>query len=193
MPGRHVNNQQVRLYMRLRTTRLFASERKAQLTRQAVNYLLAQASIRAGLPQVPGLKPAILKMLRELPDRTGVGATTRRTLGLVEGHDEGVVWQLNAEERCFSSFMRRLLQSGERCPLSYFEIGEALCELAAAPVPALSGVTEHHFGMAMHDDAERFRRFQASPISRTNLGRSIVGGRDDWARYNPILRWWGGT
>ena len=31
---------------------LFASERKAQLTRQAVNYLLAQASIRAGLPPV---------------------------------------------------------------------------------------------------------------------------------------------
>ena len=31
---------------------LFVSERAAQLTRQAVNYLLAQASARAGLPPV---------------------------------------------------------------------------------------------------------------------------------------------
>ena len=143
--------------------------------------------------RLPGLEPAIHKMLRELPDRTGVGATTRRILGLVEGRDEGAGGQLNAEERCFSSLMRRLLQSGERCPFSYFEIGETLCELAAAPVPALSGVTERHFDMAMHDDAERFRRFLASPLSLTNLGRSIVGGRDDWARHNPIHRWWGGT
>jgi site-specific recombinase XerD len=31
---------------------LFASEREAQLTRQAVNYVLAQAAARAGLPPV---------------------------------------------------------------------------------------------------------------------------------------------
>ena len=45
----------LRRYLSLRDDHLpwlFASERKAQLTRQAVNYLLGQASIRAGLPPV---------------------------------------------------------------------------------------------------------------------------------------------
>ncbi len=143
--------------------------------------------------RLPGLKRAIERMLNELPDQTGLGATTRRILGLVEGQEYCGSPLLNAEERCFPSLLRRLLESGERCPLSYFEIGGVLCDLAAAPVPALSGVTERRFDMDMHDDAERFRRFQASPLSLTALGRSIVAGEDDWARHNPIHQWWGGT
>ncbi len=143
--------------------------------------------------RLPGLERAVEQMLGELPDRTGLGATTRRILGLVKQHEDVHSPHLSAEEGSFSPLMRRLIQSGERCPLSYFEIGQALCDLAAAPVPALSGVTERRFDNDMHDDAERFRRFRASPLSLTPLGRSIGEGGDDWARHNPILHWWGGT
>ena len=153
-------------------------------------------SVLKGDPDVsrlPGLERAVEQMLGELPDCTGLGATSRRILGLVERYEDDRSSHLAPEDGWFSLLVRRLRQSGERCPLSYFEIGEALCGLAAAPVPALSGVTERRFDLDMHDDVERFRRFLASPISLTPLGRSIADGGDDWARHNPVHHWWGGT
>lgn len=155
------------------------------------------------LHRLAGLGRAIEQSVDELPDRTGLGATARRILSLIERQSwwneaerrgEDVPTRLLADkERCFSPLMQRILQGGERCPLSYSEIGETLCELAAAPVPALIGVTERHFDLDMHHDTERHRRFRESPISLTDLGHRLVAGDYDWSLHNPINRWLGGT
>ena len=155
------------------------------------------------LHRLAGLRRAVEQSLDELPDHTGLGATARRILGLIErqgwwteadGRGEGFSGRhLSDPERCVSPLMQRILRWGERCPLSYFEIGETLCELAAAPVPALTGVTEHHFDQDMHHDTERHRRFRESPISLTELGHRLVAGRDDWSLHNPVHRYLGGT
>ncbi len=155
------------------------------------------------LDNLPGLRRAIELMLNELPDQTGLGATERRILSLTERQG----WWKNKErhsgdlpasllpenESLILPLMQRVLQWDERLPLGYFEIGETLCELAAAPVPALSGVTESRFDLDVHQDGERFRRFRESPLSLTALGHRLIAKNDDWSRHNPIHRWWGGT
>jgi hypothetical protein len=46
--------------------------------------------------------------------------------------------------------------------------------------------------MESHDDRERQRRYKQSRLSLTALGRAILAGTEDFSRYNPIHRWWGG-
>lgn len=150
-----------------------------------------------------GLKPAVERMLDELPDHTGLGATARRILGLVETEE----WwaeakrrgndisdrRLTDEERRYSPLMKRILQSGPRPPLWHFEIGQTICDLGSATTPAIAGVTERLFNLDMHQDDQRFRRFRESALSLTELGRCLVDGTDDWSCHNPIQQWWGGT
>ena len=33
----------------------------------------------------------------------------------------------------------------------------------------------------------------ASELSLSDLGRALLAGKDDFARHNPVHRWWGGT
>lgn len=155
------------------------------------------------LGRLPGLAGTIERMLDELPDRTGLGATARRILGLVERQpwwtqaarqgEEVPGMPLPERDRRSMPLIRRVLQSGERLPLWYFEAGQTLCDLAAAPVPAVSGVTEPVFDMDMHQDEDRFRQFRESLLSLTELGHRLVAGTEDWSRHNPVHRWWGGT
>jgi hypothetical protein len=155
------------------------------------------------IARLPGLKRAVRQMLGELPDSTGLGATQRKMLALVERQSqrpelvrrggELSACALPEAERGPERLIWRTCQSGERMPLWSFEIGEALCDLASAPVAAVSGVTGPVYSLAMHIDQERFRRFRESPVSLTPLGHRLVAGTDDWSRHNPVHRWWGGT
>lgn len=155
------------------------------------------------LERMPGLRRTIELMLNELPDTTGLGATARRILSFteregwwdeVERRGETIpAVRLEQVDRRPPRIMERVIRHGPRLPLWYFEIGQALCDLAAAPVPALSGITERHFDMDMHDDRERLQRFRESPVSLTELGSRLVAGADDWSKHDPVHRWIGGT
>ena len=153
--------------------------------------------------RLPGLRHAIGRMLRELPDVTGLGATERRLLSLTEKQD----WWLDAarcgedmsdrilpdKERGPLRLMQRVSQSGERVPMGFFELGRAICDLGAAPVPALFGLDEPHFSIEMDLDPERRQRFSDAAVRLTDLGHRLVAGTDDWSKHNPVHRWIGGT
>ena len=155
------------------------------------------------LGRMPGLHQAIERTLRELPDGTGLGATARCILMLAETQE----WWIKAGEprngasdrtlpdkdRGLHKLVHRVVQSQERVASWYHEIGEAICNLAATPVPALSGPTESHFDVELHQDRERRRRLYESMIRLTDLGHRLVARRDDWSNHNPVHRWLGGT
>ena len=155
------------------------------------------------LERMPGLSQAIERTLRELPDATGLGATARRILLLAEKQQWWTEAErrgedlsdriLPADERVLPRLIQRISQSGERATLWYFELGQLICDLAAAPAPALSGVSEIHFTIDAHDDPERHRRLRQSLIRLTDLGHRLVAGTADWSHHNPVHRWLGGT
>jgi len=81
----------------------------------------------------------------------------------------------------------------ERRTYGYWEVGELLDGLARSPQPAVSGLVEGPFDDALHDSKDRHGRYRSSQLSLTELGKAVVAQADDFSRYNPIHRWWGGT
>ena len=65
--------------------------------------------------------------------------------------------------------------------------------LARCPVPAVSGLEEGPFTLAMHDDALRHTRYKQSRLSLTDLGKAVLAGDQDFCRHNPLRHWWAGT
>jgi hypothetical protein len=66
------------------------------------------------------------------------------------------------------------------------------------PTPQDIGVHEARdsggpFTMELHGDRARHRRYNKSKLAPTPLGYAILAQTDDFARHNPIRRWWGGT
>ena len=155
------------------------------------------------LDHLPGLHQAIERTLRELPNHTGLGATARRILTLTEKQEWWIEAErrgrdmsdhaLSDEERSLSRLVGRVVQASEQVPLWYSEIEELICDLAAAPVPALFGVTEAHVEVELLQDSERHRRFQQSSVRLTELGHRILAGTTDWSEHNTVHRWIGGT
>jgi hypothetical protein len=165
----------------------------------------AWAALRddAALARLPGLGRTVALMLDELPDATGLGATERRLLRLAERQgwwDEAARLgidvadeRLKEADRTLGRLIERTLELGESLPLWEFEMDEKLVDLAAAPCPALSGITERSCDLQMYLDRARYRQFRDSPVWLTDLGRRLVARGDDWSRHNPVHRWWGGT
>ncbi|WP_246756558.1 hypothetical protein [Bradyrhizobium neotropicale] len=65
--------------------------------------------------------------------------------------------------------------------------------LAHCPSPAVSGLDEGPFTIEMHEQADHHARYKQSRLSLTALGKAVLAQADDFARHNPIHRWWGGT
>jgi hypothetical protein len=119
--------------------------------------------------------------LEELPWRaTGLGATQMRLLEL------SVDWGTPHEV-----FKRETSDSGR--VFDYWEMGALLDGLGRCRTPAIVGFEEGPFSFEMVNDRERSRRYDNSKLSLTPLGDAIVAHTDDFARHNPIRRWWGGT
>jgi hypothetical protein len=122
-------------------------------------------------------------MLEELPGRaTGLGASEMRMLELISA---GYLHPFDVFPHHKGRFQRRVF--------GYWEAGAVLEGLARAPAPAVSGLAEWPFSLAMHDDDARLRRYKTSRLSLTSLGKAILNGTEDFSRHNPIDRWWGGT
>jgi hypothetical protein len=135
------------------------------------------------LSVLPQLRQTVVEMLEELPGRmSGLGATEMRILELV---DPGAVRPKDVFPGDGHANERRVFE--------YWEFGALLDRLTDSPAPAVSGLVDGPFTMEMHDDRERHRRYWASTLSLTPLGKAILAGTEDFSRHNPIDRWWGGT
>jgi hypothetical protein len=132
------------------------------------------------LPQLP---QTVLEVLEELPSNaTALGATEMRMLELISAGNAGP----------FDVFPGHQKRNQQRV-FGYWEVGALLDGLAHCPAPAVSGLQEGPFTMEMHDDRDRHQRYTRSELKLTPLGKAIVAQAEDFSRYNPIHRWWGGT
>jgi hypothetical protein len=132
------------------------------------------------LPQLP---MSVLELLEELPmDATGLGATEMRMLELISAGNAGP----------FDVFPGDKKRNKQRA-FGYREVGVLLDGLAHCPQPLVSGLDEGPFTLEMHDDRNRYERYQRSKLKLTALGEAVLAGVEDFSRHNPIHRWWGGT
>jgi len=135
------------------------------------------------LSALPQLRHTVLALLEELPMRaTGLGATEMRMLELVAAGHPHPYDLFPGDEK-----------PNERRTYGYWEVGELLDGLAHCPSPAVSGLAEGPFDLALHDSKDRHDRYKESRLSLTELGKAILAHSDDFSRHNPIHRWWGGT
>jgi hypothetical protein len=126
---------------------------------------------------------SVLELLEELPmDATGLGATEMRMLELISAGNAGP----------FDVFPGDKKRNKQRA-FGYREVGVLLDGLAHCPQPLVSGLDEGPFTLEMHDDRNRYERYQRSKLKLTALGEAVLAGVEDFSRHNPIHRWWGGT
>jgi hypothetical protein len=132
---------------------------------------------------LPQLGQCVLELLEELPmEATGLGATEMQMLDLISVGDTGP----------FDLFPGAHSRNRRRA-FGYWEVGDLLDGLAHCPEPAVSGLDEGPFTLAMHDDRDRLERYRRGRLKLTTLGRAALSGTEDFSRHNPIRRWWGGT
>lgn len=135
------------------------------------------------LSVLPQLRRCVWEMLDELPgSATGLGASELRILELIAA---GYTHPFDVFPHFRERFQRRVFD--------YWEAGALLERLALSPNPAVSGLAEWPFTLAMHDDEARYARYKESVLSLTEFGRAILAHEADFSRHNPIDRWWGGT
>jgi len=134
------------------------------------------------LSALPLLRPALSDLLGELPSSaTGLGATEMRLLELIA----------RGYERTNALFHLRGLR--QRRVFSDREIGSLLEGLAHGPTPAIAGLDEELRTIGKENDRDRDTAYKRSRLSLTEFGWAIVAHKEDFSRYNPIDRWWGGT
>ncbi len=134
------------------------------------------------LTVLPLLRPALRDLLAELPSRvTGLGATEIRLLDLIG---------LGYLATNTLLYLRSLPQTRVFREL---EIGNLIEGLAHGPRPAVAGLDDALRTLEKKNYGPRLQAFRGSRLSLTGFGQSIVAGKDDFSRHNPIDRWWGGT
>jgi hypothetical protein len=134
------------------------------------------------LSALPRLRNAVAALLEELPwHRAGLGATEMRMLYFISG------WKPTPQE----VFIHEARDSSR--VFGYWEQGALLDGLGRCRKPPVSGLKDGPFTLELHDDRARHRRYNKSKLGLTPLGYAILAQTDDFARRNPIRRWWGGT
>lgn len=138
---------------------------------------------RDDLKALPYIRDAVVRMLGELPATTrGLTSTQTRILELIgSGADKPSI--------LFSDSA----MTGGRSVFGYWRQGQTLDELARCTVPAVIGVAEGPFTLALHEDERRYGRYKSSALSLSDFGRALLAAEDDFPRHNRIDRWWGGT
>jgi hypothetical protein len=129
---------------------------------------------------LPQLGQAVLEFLEELPmPVSGLGATMLELIAAGGAHPFDV----------FPGYGKR----NKRRVFEYWEVGSLLDGLARCSAPAVSGLQEGPFTLAMHDDTDRHARYTSSTLTLTTLGEAILARTEDFSRHNSIHRWRGGT
>jgi len=134
------------------------------------------------LSALPLLRPVLIDLLEELPSSsTGLGATEMRMLELI-GRGYSLTNAL--------FHLRELRQTrifGE------WEYGYLLDGLAHGPRPAVKGLDEELRTLDRENLRDRQAAYLRSELSLTEFGEAVLAHKEDFSRYNPIDRWWGGT
>ncbi len=141
------------------------------------------ALLDADLQLLPHLRRAVLLLLGELPDAgTALGATERLLLDVVAPGGATP-----------SRFMHFNTQLNPARVYGLFGECRILNRLGGCQVPAILGLQDTTFGFDAMSEPERHARYRQSELSLSDLGKALLAGGDDFARHNPIHRWWGGT
>lgn len=136
-----------------------------------------------GLNVLPRLRQAVVELLEELPMRTsGLGSTEMRMLELISPGGTHPFDVFPGHEK-----------PNKRRVFGYWEVGALLDGLVRCPVPAVSGLEEGPFTLAMVENHRHRKRYEQSRLSLTPLGKAVLAQSDDFSRHNPVDRWWGGT
>lgn len=128
------------------------------------------------------LRPALLELLAELPSPlTGLGATEMRFLEmLARGYaNTNALFHLRSQRRTFVF--------GET------ELGWLFEGLALGPKPAVAGLGDELRTIDRENLRARHQVYLRSRLSLTEFGKAVLAHHEDFSRYNPIDRWWGGT
>ncbi|WFU84096.1 hypothetical protein QA645_15530 [Bradyrhizobium sp. CIAT3101] len=127
------------------------------------------------------LRPALLELLAELPSPlTGLGATEMRFLEMLD-------WYVNTNPLFHLSSLRGTYVWGE------VELGYLLEGLALGPKPAVAGLGDELRTIDLQNLRARHEVYLRSRLSLTEFGKAVLAHQEDFSRYNPSDRWWGGT
>jgi hypothetical protein len=138
--------------------------------------------LSSDLSALPLLRPALVDLFEELPSGvTGLGVTEMRLLDMLA----------RGFENSNALFHLRTLR-GTRI-FAEFEIGYLLDGLAHGPQPAVAGLDDELRTLARENLGDRHKAYLRSELSLTEFGEAVVAHKEDFSRYNPIDRWWGGT
>jgi hypothetical protein len=142
---------------------------------------LSIALLDRPLGKLSSLKPAMEDLLAELPSPvTGLGATETQLLELIaRGH-----------RRTDELFRPGALKTRVFDP---WELGALLEGLAFGPAPAIAGLDRNLATLDPDNARSRNAAFRRSRLSLTGFGKTVLDGREDFRRHNPLRRWWGGT
>jgi len=134
-------------------------------------------------PGFPFMRDCLIRLLKELPAvETGLSATETTLLHLV-----------GDKSRKFFQVMTDYHRADKMKLYMGFDAGERLDDLCHCPEPAVLGLPPGPFNMALMKDKDRYRVYNESVLSLSRLGQALVARQADFARYNPIHRWWGNT
>ncbi|GAC1467536.1 MAG: hypothetical protein PVSMB1_16510 [Gemmatimonadaceae bacterium] len=128
------------------------------------------------------LRRALLELLDELPsNKTGLGSTEMRLLGLL------------TRGYTYPASLSAHVGLGHPPIFSEFEVGSLLEGLAQGPNPAVSGLADDLRTIDRENLRDRHEVYLRSRLSLTEFGKAVLAHQEDFSRYNPIDRWWGGT
>ena len=141
------------------------------------------ALLNEDLTSLPWLSHAVVRLLEDLPQKaTGLGATKAAMLTIVACGDARP-----------PAILRDAGQQAGVPMLDYWQLGKVLDGLAAAPEPAVLGLLEGPFDLAMHDDPRRFEEYRRSRLALSAVGLKLASGDADFLQHGRLDRWWGAT
>lgn len=128
---------------------------------------------------IPGLRHTLLNLLAELPSTSnGLRASELKLLELVT---EDYATPLQVISRM------------THCVFGYWELGRLLNLLGRGPEPAITGIKDVPFDLALHEDAHSFNAYMSSTLNLSAFGLSLLLGEDNIMRKVSRKFWWGGT
>jgi hypothetical protein len=72
-------------------------------------------------------------------------------------------------------------------------LGSLLEALALGPRPVVAGLGDELRTIEPKNLGARHEVYLRSRLSLTEFGKAVLAHQEDFSRYNPIDRWWGGT
>lgn len=132
------------------------------------------------LSALPFLRPAVLRMLQELPGPDGLSRTERQMLLSVEASESGTALGL------FIAVQK--MEDAEF--MGDWSFWRLLDQIALAEEPLIAGLEAAPF---QHENPERAKSYLTSRLNLTSLGKAVLAGGADWAKHFAVDRWWGGT